>query len=211
MGWFPSASDDFDPIRMPVGKLYPFVDATILNEDGRSCQQDEVGELVLRSEYCALGEWHDGRVVATDRLFSDTAEPAQRIYRTGDMARMTPDGIFVVLDRTDRMLKLNGQRVEPAEIEAMIRRSQDVMDCVVIANARKTPVVLTAYVVLRNGASSAAMDRIGSMVRQALPFAMVPSRFVAIEEIPLLPSGKVNLAALEENRLETLADARRPR
>jgi acyl-coenzyme A synthetase/AMP-(fatty) acid ligase len=201
MGWFPSADDDFDPIRAPAGTLYPFVDATILNEDGRSCQPDEIGELVLRSEYCALGEWHDGRVVATDQLFSDTTEPARRIYRTGDMARMTADGVFVVLDRKDRMLKLNGQRIEPAEIETTIRLSEDVMDCVVVASARKTLVVLTAYVVLRNGALPTAMDDIGRMVRQALPSVMVPSRFVAIEEIPLLSNGKADLAALEETKL----------
>jgi acyl-coenzyme A synthetase/AMP-(fatty) acid ligase len=195
MGWYPSADDALDAIRAPAGRPPLGIDAIILDDEGKPCGPDTVGELVVRSRYNALGEWQDGRCVPGS-LMPDNTDSLRRIHRTGDLARRSADGIFLVVGRKDRMLKINGQRIEPAEIEEAIRRLQDVADCAVVQQQRGTNVTITAYVVLQPGVSSAALNCFGLSLRDHLPIAMVPSRFVPIASLPLLPGGKVDYLAL---------------
>lgn len=198
MGWYPSAHDAFDAARTPAGWVMPDNEAVILDDDGRPCGPDIDGELVLRSRYNALGEWQDGRCVP-GQLIPDRADPSKRIHRTGDIARRSADGVFLVIGRNDRMIKVNGQRVEPVEIEDAIRRLPDVMECAVVSQERGTVVAVTAYVVLKPGiAPDAAVGGFGTSLRGLLPSPMVPSRFVPIAALPMLPGGKVDYLALKK-------------
>ena len=138
MSWFADETDVQDPVRVPTGMLMPDTAAAIIDESGAHCARGEVGELLIRSRYNALGEFVDGRMVP-GRLEPDRADPARRIYRTGDLARCDSEGIFVVLGRRDRMLKINGQRVEPAEIEGVLRRNPDVHEAEVLTHAQTVP------------------------------------------------------------------------
>ena len=193
MAWYPSGDDAFDPVRTPAGRVCPGIEAIILDDEGHPCGAGEAGELVVRSRFNALGEWRDG-ACGPGQLTADPADPGLRIHRTGDVAVRSADGVFVVLGRNDRMLKVNGQRVEPSEIEAAIRGAPEVEDCAVLAQARGGGgAVITGYVVLRDGA---AIDGVRAFLRTALPAAMAPSRLVAVAALPMLPGGKVDYMAL---------------
>lgn len=98
MSWFADEADAQDPIRVPNGILMPDTAAALIDESGAHCARGEVGELLIRSRYNALGEYIDGRMVP-GRLEPDPTDPARRIYRTGDLARCDSDGVFVVLGR----------------------------------------------------------------------------------------------------------------
>ena len=101
-----------------------------------------------------------------------------------------------MLGRIDRMIKINGQRVEPAEIEAVLRRSSGVETAEVVAQGKSESARLLAFVV-PNGA--APEDLIASLRRDlhaSLPAFMMPSRFFVLESMPLLPGGKVDRLAL---------------
>jgi acyl-coenzyme A synthetase/AMP-(fatty) acid ligase len=196
MGWYPSADDAFDAARTPAGWVMPDNEAIILDDDGKPCGPEVDGELVVRSRYNALGEWQDGRCVP-GQLIPDSTDPSKRIHRTGDIARRSAAGVFLVIGRNDRMIKVNGQRVEPAEIEDAIRRLPEVVECAVVSHERGTVVAVTAYVVLKLGVASAA--GLGAALRGALPSPMVPSRFVPIATLPMLPGGKVDYLALKKN------------
>ena len=189
IGWFPLDGDMRDEVRVPAGLLMPGTSAVIVDEDGVPCEADEAGELVLRSPYNALGEWHAGRV-RTGMLLVDPVDPSRRVHHTGDIVRRGSDDVYVVLGRKDRMLKINGQRVEPGEIEAALRGCEGVADCAVVSPNGRT---IVGFVVLEG---AGGVERIRAAVRGRLPAAMLPSRIVPLDALPRLPGGKVDLVRL---------------
>lgn len=194
LSWFAGEPDDHDELRVATGTLMPDTAATILDDEGRSRPPGEAGELLIRSRYNALGEWVGGRLVA-GRLEPDPFDPLSRIYRTGDIARCGADGVFVVLGRKDRMMKVNGQRFEPAEVEAVLRRVPGVARAEAVLSPGN-PARLLAFVVPASGAARHLADDLRDELRAALPSFMMPSRIVLVPAVPLLPGGKVDTAAL---------------
>ncbi len=197
LGWLHSPHDAFDPVRGPVGRLMPDTDAMLTDQQGQPVPPGEAGELIIRSRYNALGEWVDGTVIP-GRLSPDPADPAQRIYRTGDLARRVGD-VYVVLGRADRMVKVNGLRVEPAEIEEKARLSGEVTACAIVASGPPGRAVLTAFVVLRTDPTPGDIGRLRTYLRQALPGPMVPGRMIALDRLPLLATGKVDHQTLRRS------------
>jgi len=126
--------------------------------------------------------------------FSNTA--GARLYRTGDLARFLPDGNIEFVGRSDHQVKIRGFRVELAEIEAVLLSHSEietatVIDDVSTGGERR----LVAYLVARREASPKVED-LRAFAGQSLPSYMVPSAFVLLEELPLLPNGKIDRAAL---------------
>jgi len=120
------------------------------------------------------------------------------IFRTGDLARYHPDGVFVVLGRKDRMIKINGQRLEPAEIECVLRSIPSVDRAELIVHrpaAYPGRPRLVAFVVPRCASPTLVSD-IRAELKRKLPAYMIPSRILLTESIPLLPGGKTDTLAL---------------
>ena len=116
---------------VPVG--YPVVDKEIvlLDEAGREVGVNEVGEIAVRSQYLFLGYWR--RPELTRAVFlPDPEDGHKRIYRTGDLGRMLPDGCLVLLGRKDLQVKIRGNRVELAEIEMALLELAAVKEAVVV-------------------------------------------------------------------------------
>lgn len=196
MAWYTDASDAHDPVRVAAGTLLPDTSAALVDAAGAHCARGEAGELLLRSRYNALGEYVDGRLVS-GRLEPDPEDPTRRIYRTGDLARCDRDGVFVVLGRADRILNINGQRVEPAEVEFVLRRNPRVERAEVLACNRNNATALVAFVVAAPDRSAGLERTLRDELRGSLPGFMVPSRIILLEKIPLLPGGKIDAQALQ--------------
>jgi acyl-coenzyme A synthetase/AMP-(fatty) acid ligase len=160
--------------------------AAIVDEEGASCP---VGE----------GTWIDGRVDTAMFVPHDGGD-GSRIFATGDLARCHADGVFVVLGRRDRMAKVNGQRLDPSEIERVLRSQPGVDDAEVIVDGRRGRVL--AFVSLAAQAPAESARGLRLALRGALPAFMVPSRIVEVGTMPRLPGGKVDALALQR-----LADA----
>jgi acyl-coenzyme A synthetase/AMP-(fatty) acid ligase len=126
-------------------------------------------------------------------------------YRTGDIARFHRDGVFVVLGRKDRMLKLNGQRVEPGEVEAALRRSREVAEVEVLPHKREGTTRLIAFAVPSPDAAPDLVKRLEADLRTVLPGFMIPSRILLLSAMPRLPGGKV-----DSQQLVSFADERPP-
>ncbi len=193
--WFARPADAQDPLRVPAGLLRPHTAAMIVDATGRPCLPGEAGELLLRSRYTALGEWQDGRV-APGRLQPDPHDPAVKLYRTGDLARLTPDGVFLVLGRLDRMVQVNAQRVEPAEIEAVLRAEPGVQDAAVVATTGPAGAALRGFVVAPGLDAADLLPALRQRVAAALPAAFRLSRLHLLPALPRLPGGKLDEAAL---------------
>lgn len=200
LSWFAGDPDDYDPLRVATGILMPDTTALVVADDGRPCPPGEAGELVIRSKYNALGEWREGRILGG--MFEPAApDDSSRTYRTGDIARFHPDGVFVVLGRKDRMLKINGQRVEPGEVEAALRRSPEVAEAEVLPYDLAGATRLVAFAIPAANAGPDLANRLKADLQSVLPRFMTPSRILLLSGMPRLPGGKV-----DAQRLLALAD-----
>ncbi len=119
-----------------------------------------------------------------------------RVYFTGDLGRARADGSLQVVGRKDRMLKLNGQRIEPAQVEAAIRAVADVADLCVLPRRSGDAVTLVAFVVARARGRETIAATLRARLREHLPAPMRPARIVVLDALPRLASGKVDAVAL---------------
>lgn len=138
-------------------------------------------------------------------------EPGARLYRTGDLARYLPDGDISFLGRDDDQVKIRGYRVETEEVVAALTSHPAVRASVVAAQDDAAGQQhLVAYVVFAPGAAPTARALRDDLAMR-LPVYMIPAIFVALDALPVLPSGKVDRHALPapatSNRLPEDVDA----
>ena len=163
----------------------------VLDEEGSEVGINQTGEIAVRSRYLSPGYWKRPDLTKANFL-PDPDSGDQRIYLTGDLGQMRPDGCPEHLGRKDFQLKIRGYRVEAAEVEMALFERTDVQEAVAVAredlpgNHR-----LFAYVVpASQPAPSIASLR--SSLQEKLPEYMVPSAFVFLDALPTLPNGKLN-------------------
>ena len=127
---------------------------------------------------------------------SDPDDQSTRLYRTGDVGRLSADGCLQHLGRKDFQVKIRGQRVEVAEIEMALLALDTVKETVVVAQ-HDTPDAprLIAYVVPYHLAAPES-HALRHALRSTLPDYMIPSAFVMLDRLPLTPTGKVDRQAL---------------
>ena len=193
--WVPQGYTGSD-VLVPSGYPCDGVDFVILGEDGAPVADGAVGEIVVRSRVVSLGEFVNGRCVP-GRMPSDPADPARRIFATGDLVRMRPDGMLQFVARADRQIKLNGQRVEPAEIEETMRQVPGVAEAVIVIGGTDGSPALLGFIVPTPGTDPRDLhDAVREALRERLPGIMRPSRIVMLARLPRLPSGKVDRQSL---------------
>ena len=173
----------YDPC--PVGKPnLGQIRIRLLDDDGNEVPDGTEGEISVEDPFF--------------RGYINLPEQTQEalrggVYHTGDIGKKLPDGNLVLLGRSSDMIKINGNRIEPAEIEAVGKKVLGVDWCA----ARGFEEQLHAFVCLYYTADITfdEMD-VRHQMEQYLPYYMIPAYFVKVDEIPLLPNGKMNRRAL---------------
>src|SRR5713101_2723987 len=184
-----------DEGKVPVG--YPVSDKEVLlfDEKGRRVGPNATGEIVVRSKYLALGYWRQPQLTQAAFL-PDPDGGEERLYFTGDLGVMRPDGCLMHLGRKDFQVKIRGHRIETGEVESALSKLDSVKAAVVHAQPdRNGEQRLVAYVVTAPG-RTAIMNELRCELAQTLPEFMMPSSFVFLEDFPLLPNGKIDRRAL---------------
>ncbi|MAT06333.1 MAG: hypothetical protein CL424_14945 [Acidimicrobiaceae bacterium] len=188
------------PIGRPIGNNTVHV----LDEHGRRRPTDRFGELHIGGAGVARG--YHARDELTAERFVDRAGLG-RVYATGDIARVRPDGIVEFAGRTDHQVKIRGHRIELGEIEAALDRMPEIVQAIVVAHERGTgEPQLVAFVVPR--AEGIEPESVRDALAASMPDAYVPSRIVPRAELPLTPNGKTDrsrLIAEVETALTTAA------
>ncbi|MFE4977252.1 amino acid adenylation domain-containing protein, partial [Kitasatospora sp. NPDC056651] len=132
--------------------------------------------------------------------------PGERMYRSGDLARLLADGTLEVLGRIDDQVKIRGYRIELGEIQAELAALDDVREAVVIVR-EDTPgdKRLTAYYTTGDEGADLDLAQVREQLRQVLPDYMVPAAFVALDVLPLTANGKLDKRALPAPGQESFA------
>jgi amino acid adenylation domain-containing protein len=151
------------------------------------------GNLYIGGPGVANGYWKRPDLM-TGKFFADAFLKISNgsIYRTGDIAKFRRDGTLELLNRTDEQLKLNGNRVEPSEIERRMLQHAGVLQALVVPsqNGRVAP-ELIGYFCTQSG-TPVAVDDLRSHLKQNLPDYMIPRHFIELEQLPLAAGGKVD-------------------
>ncbi|MFF0741729.1 amino acid adenylation domain-containing protein [Streptomyces sp. NPDC004111] len=190
---------------VPVGTPLANTRVYVLDEHRRPVPVGVPGQVHIGGDGVSAGYWK--RPDLTDRHFvPDPFTPGARLYRPGDLARWTADGELEFLGRADHQVKIRGFRVELAEVEAALTALDTVAEAVVTAYGEQGRHRLAAYVV--PAAPGTALDTalLRTVLTAALPEAMVPSAFVQLERIPLLPGGKTDRRSLPAPPPDRVAD-----
>ncbi|EFQ99575.1 tyrocidine synthetase 1 [Nannizzia gypsea CBS 118893] len=157
------------------------------------------GELCLQGPQLASG--YLNRPELTAKAFVDSPfTPGQKLYRTGDLAVRLEDGSVEIIGRIDFQTKINGQRVEPNEIAAMLRKQNGVHNVAVVTVTVEGEKALVACV-SPNTASLAWSQLVGELRKAALsnlPRYMTPAYWISFNTLPVNASGKIDIMKLRE-------------
>ncbi len=198
--YFVDHKTEISRIAVPVGYPVDDTDVLLLNTDGED--NFVFGEIAVRSSYIALGYWNRQQLTKKSFL-PDPAGVSGRVYRTGDMGRLLPDGSIEFVGRRDAQVKIRGFRIELGEIENILIQYSGVETAVVVAR-EDVPgsSYLAAYLVNKAGVS-VNVDDLRRYLKVKLPKYMIPDSFTFLDTLPLTPTGKVDRRTLpmpERNR-----------
>lgn len=175
-----------------VGK--PFTDVTVrlYDPDQNLVPINTIGEVYISGAGISKGYLHQPELTAEKFITINQ----QRFYRTGDHGRFDVNGNLELLGRTDFQIKLNGIRIEPSEIETVLRQISGVRESVVVMRELSSGELgIVAYLVL-NSTNPPQINDIRRLLQSQLPDYMVPSSFVILDALPLTLNGKIDRNAL---------------
>jgi acyl carrier protein len=180
---------------VPVGYAVDDTEILLLDEAGKEVGVNRTGEIAIKSRYLSPGYWRRPDLNQA-KFLPDPKGGNERIYLTGDLGLMRPDGCLEHLGRKDFQVKIRGHRIEVDEIELALLDSAAIKEAVVVAREDQADEKrLVAYVV-PNQQSGSTISELRSLLRAKLPEYMMPSAFVLLEALPMTPNGKVDRLAL---------------
>ncbi|KPL32246.1 peptide synthetase [Streptomyces anulatus] len=181
-----------------VGRPLPGWSVRVLDPHGRPVPPGAPGEIHVGGAGVALGYLHRPAPTA-ERFVPDVVDPAGRLYRSGDLGRLLPDGTLEHLGRIDDQVKVRGFRIEPGEIRHVLLEDPAVSAAAVTvtggAGGDAAAVRIDAYVVPAPGAGEdpgSVRDRAARL----LPPHMVPATVTVLPALPLTANGKLDPARL---------------
>jgi iturin family lipopeptide synthetase B len=175
--------------QIPIGRPILGTRIHILDERGRRVPIGVPGEIYIAGAGVSRGYLNNDSLTA-ERFLVGAFGTGERMYRSGDVGRWLPDGNVEYLGRSDDQVKIRGFRIEPGEVETCLLSHPRIAQVAVVA----TPAAeLAAYVV-----GDVATQDLRQWLAARLPDHMVPSWFVAIDELPLTRNGKLDRGALPD-------------
>ena len=180
-----------------IGKAIPNTEILVINKEGRECAPEEPGELVHRGPTVAMGYW--GNEEATRKAyrpnplaFTELLD-VERVVYSGDTVRRDEEGFLYFIGREDAMIKSQGYRLSPEEVENLLIGSGFVHEaCAFGVEDPEVGQLVMAVVSLRDGSENGAVEKIREHVIKNGPPYMVPKEIFVLDELPKTGSGKID-------------------
>lgn len=187
-------ADEQTPI--PIGTGCDGEELLVLDEKLRPLPPEEVGDLYIRGVGLSPGYWRDPEKTAA--VFTH-AGVSDRIYKTGDLARIGEDGLAYFMGRVDSQVKSRGYRIELGEIEAALNTIDRLKESAVVAipsDSFEENIICCAYVP-SDGAWNLNVA-LHSKLSRLLPGYMLPARWLSFDWLPKNSNGKIDRRKLKE-------------
>jgi len=176
----------------PIGTAYKNLQLHLIGEDGKEAEKGNMGEIIIYNPYF--------------RGYYNLPEQTAKVrkgnwYYTGDLARELPNGNLVIFGRKDDMIKVNGNRIEPGEVETAIKELLHIEWAHVQPFQVRNKTFICAYYLDNIEFDS---DELRESLSKMLPAYMIPNFYVKIDEVPTLPSGKIDRMAFSAPEIDRL-------
>ena len=184
---------------IPIGVACEGEQLLVLDESLRPVATGDTGDLYIGGVGLASGYWRDAERTAA-AFVRHPQQPSQRIYKTGDLAKVGDDGLVYFLGRRDFQIKSRGYRIELGEIEAGLNAIGGVEECAVVAVGAEEfegVSICCAYVPASGAALTPAIIR--RELSRLVPAYMLPTRWQAFDRFPRNASGKIDRRRLKES------------
>ncbi|WP_103071078.1 non-ribosomal peptide synthetase [Aquimarina sediminis] len=179
---------------IPIGSGISNSTCYILDENRYPVPIGVIGEIYLGGDGLARG-YLNHEDLTSEKFIPSPFKSEERLYKTGDLAKWSPDGVIEFSGRKDTQVKIRGYRIELGEIENVLALQPNIQQAVVTVQKQKTGSILIAYVV---SDSEINEQELKVNLGKYLPEYMIPSLYVTLEIIPLTINGKVDKKSLPE-------------
>lgn len=173
-----------------IGKAIKGVEVKILDKNLKEVPQGEIGEI------CIFGEGVNQGYLGNppEQANFVTLPDGTRLYRSGDLGYVMPDGNMAFLHRRDEQVMILGKRVEPEEVENVLNDYPDVERGIVRAFLDEAGLhYLVAYIVPQHDFS---LHSLKDYLKSKLTDFMIPEFFVEMKQLPLTHRGKIDMTSL---------------
>lgn len=185
--------EDMEANLSNIGKPLPTLAAYVLDDNLKLQPQGIAGELCVAGEGVGRGYLNRPRLTS-ERFVENPYRPGERLYKSGDLARLLPNGEMEYLGRKDQQVKIRGHRIEPGEIENVLLQTGAVKEALVVPNDESGGNgYLAAYLVAKD---SLDIPGIREQLRKKLPDYMIPAFFIQLDNIPVTSNGKADRRSL---------------
>lgn len=186
--------------KVPLGYPVKGMNICLWDENNKEVGQNQIGEIVVKSKYIALGYWRKPELTA--KVFLKDNATGEIIYHTGDLGKFNEDGCLFHYGRKDFQVKIRGNRVEIDEIEYYLREYNPIKEAIVtVSQDIQGEQYLVAYIIPKE--AKIILKSLKEFLRERLPEYMIPAAFVFLDAFPLTANGKIDRKALPQHNFET--------
>jgi amino acid adenylation domain-containing protein len=196
----PKCPDD-ETTAIPIGTACEGEELLVLDEQLQPAPPGDIGDLYIRGVGLSPGYWRDSEKTRAAFLpHPNSSDPNDRIYKTGDLAKVGDDGLVYFVGRADTQIKSRGYRIELGEIETALHALPVLQECAVVAiniNGFEGATICCAYVASQGHDVTPVTLR--HELGKALPKYMLPSRWRRFDSLPKNANGKIDRRILKEH------------
>lgn len=189
-------------LTIPIGKPVANTVIRIVDNKGNEVPLGVWGELLIGGDGVSRG-YHNRDTLTNEKFLNNVCPEMweKRYYKTGDLCRMTGDGLLECAGRSDNQIKLRGYRIELEEIEHIIETFPGVKSVATIVHGQDETAKLVAFIVPENAQLVLDVKTLRDYLAAKLPVYMVPGRFIQLPELPMTPNRKIDRNALKNHNL----------
>lgn len=188
------ASADFSKIKgyVPLGNVIPGMRMHLLNESANVIHNiNQVGELCISGIGTGLGYWGNQQLTNKKFISMPEFDRLAKTYHSGDLCKKNLDGNYEFVSRTDFQIKVRGYRVEPGEIEAILKQHSKIYGAYVTLNPKGQD-ALIAYLESHDSEITLPYHEVISYLKQFVPNYMLPQKVIMLRQFPVTSNNKLD-------------------